>query len=353
MSRDLPGPAMSGGELADGRALMSFRDMTPETEIQIATRDGVLGLSVRDVQRWIHSTAPPNECMKFLLTCRLAGVNPFVGEAHLVSYGDRWSTIVDKSGWLRKAQEHPAYAGHEAGIVVQPHKPGDPKSWAGEPREIVGALMPPHCLLVGGWAKVYRHGTVVPTYAAVSMQEYNRAQGSWKSIPCTMIRKVALVQALRESGLIAPGWNDAAEMPAEPVMPGQPAWGRAMPDETIPARAIEVEFAKSSEDAGCPPDVVAAIHQAREALGLPEESDVWRDALSKRGVAHVADLSRFEGWALLTKLRGLMPGGIDQAAPPQATEIATPTLASEPAVSVAPEVINEFTRNPSKTKSQD
>lgn len=309
MSRDLPGPAMNGGELADGRALMSFRDMTPETEIQIATRDGVLGLSVRDVQRWIHPTAPPNECMKFLLTCRLAGVNPFVGEAHLVSYGDRWGTIIDKSGYLRRAQAHPAYDGHQAGIVVRPWD-ATSRKFTGPPIEIEGTIVPADHLLIGGWARVHRRDRRVATYASVSMQEYGKQQGTWKQIPCTMIRKTALVQALRESGLITPGWNDPAEMPCEPG----PVPMSAMREADIPP-ALDVAYV-AVQDASCPPDVLSGIHAAREALGIPEDSETWRAALAKRGVASLAELSPTEGWNLLSNLRSLLPGPIDDAAEP-------------------------------------
>lgn len=59
--------------------------------------------------------------------------------------------------------------------------------------------------IVGGWAKVYIKGYETPEYAAVSFEEYagrksnGELNSQWASKPATMIRKVALVQALREA----------------------------------------------------------------------------------------------------------------------------------------------------------
>ncbi|WP_269318659.1 RecT family recombinase [Caldicellulosiruptor bescii] len=59
--------------------------------------------------------------------------------------------------------------------------------------------------LVGGWAKVFRKDWAVPIEISVSLQEYIRKKKdgqptrSWREMPATMIRKVALVQALREA----------------------------------------------------------------------------------------------------------------------------------------------------------
>ena len=70
--------------------------------------------------------------------------------------------------------------------------------------------------IVGGWAKVYIKDYAQPIYAAAGFDEYagRKKDGSlnaqWASKPATMIRKVALVQALREAfpedfeGLYAP-----------------------------------------------------------------------------------------------------------------------------------------------------
>ena len=59
--------------------------------------------------------------------------------------------------------------------------------------------------LVGGWAKVFVKGYEVPIEAVVSFDEYvgttkdGTINSQWSKKPATMIRKVALVQALREA----------------------------------------------------------------------------------------------------------------------------------------------------------
>ena len=59
--------------------------------------------------------------------------------------------------------------------------------------------------LVGGWAEVYRKDYSHPIRVEVAFEEYARTtkdgklMNNWATMPATMIRKVALVQALREA----------------------------------------------------------------------------------------------------------------------------------------------------------
>lgn len=62
-----------------------------------------------------------------------------------------------------------------------------------------GALMLPGDTLVGGWARVYRKNFKVPVEIFVSRDEYDKKQSTWSAMPATMIRKTALVNALREA----------------------------------------------------------------------------------------------------------------------------------------------------------
>jgi hypothetical protein len=86
----------------------------------------------------------------------------------------------------------------------------------------VGTLILPGEKLVGGWAEVFRKDWQHPVEISVSYQEYEgktkngETTRQWARMPATMIRKVALVQALREA---FPdhfqGMYDAAEMNAQ------------------------------------------------------------------------------------------------------------------------------------------
>lgn len=287
--------------------IVPLRDLTPDTPVPIQTADGMFEISIRDVQRWLHPTAPPGEILKLLMVCKQSQVNPLLGEAHLVNHGSSWSVIIDKSGYLRRAQAHPMYGGLEGGIIVQPWDFAK-KVATGECREIDGAFLPPGHLVRGGWARVHRGDRPhIPTYVTVSMDEYNKGQALWKSIPCTMIRKVAIVQALRESGLIHSGWYDPAEITPEPHTPGGAVRiERAAvnsPSDVPPA--IEIEFERVA-DASCPPDLAVAIESARDALNIPANSHAWASALAKRGVSSVVELSAREATELLDRLNGMI-----------------------------------------------
>lgn len=139
------------------------------------------------------------EAMMFLSLCKFQKLNPFLREAYLIKYGNQPATIVTgKEAFLKRAVRNPNYAGHEAGIVVTVDETGDYI-------ERVGTIVLDGETLVGGWAKVYVKGWTVPLMVTVAFDEYcqRKSDGTpmsnWATKPSTMIRKVALVQALREA----------------------------------------------------------------------------------------------------------------------------------------------------------
>ena len=91
---------------------------------------------------------------------------------------------------MRRAYEHPDFDYLEAGIIVEEN---------GEIKDLVGSFRPPKAALQGGWAKVYKKGRDNPSEARVSLSEYTTGRSTWNTKPCTMIRKVAIVQAIREA----------------------------------------------------------------------------------------------------------------------------------------------------------
>ena len=68
-----------------------------------------------------------------------------------------------------------------------------------------GMITVPGETIIGGWAEVYRKDRSHSTRAEVSFEEYaarkkdGTLNSQWSKKPATMIRKVALVQALREA----------------------------------------------------------------------------------------------------------------------------------------------------------
>lgn len=310
--------------------IVAFRDFNADTPIPIVTGDTRLDLSVTFARKWLCPQAPEHEVLRLLLYCRNEGLDPFRKEAELVCYGGVWQIVVGKAGQLAKAQKHPAYNGFQAGIIVRPWD-AKTKQFTGPAREIEGAFLPPDHLLVGGWCKVWRKDRTVQVYAAIAASEYLKDQSTHKAMPCTMLRKTAIVQAFREAGLSHLGAYDVSELGSgsarEPIYP--PA--------AIPA-AIEREYDTLEPDAGiCPPDMLKRMLDILKALGVDRNGYQWRKALADRGVARECDLSEMQAREILSKLETLEPHPELEPEAAQRWEAAA-SLSTNPApVEVTPE----------------
>ena len=115
----------------------------------------------------------------FLALCKFQKLNPFLKEAYLIKYGTAPATIVTgKEAFLKRATRNPIYKGHRTGI------------------EDDGQV---------AWAEVYKEGFEVPIRVEVDFDEYvgkkrdGTVNAQWATKPKTMLKKVALVQALREA----------------------------------------------------------------------------------------------------------------------------------------------------------
>lgn len=186
------------------------------------------------------------EVMMYLTLCRYQHLNPFLKEVYLIKFGNNPATIVTgKDLFMKRANRNPNYAGKRAGIIVA-------NKQTGEIIEREGTVyIPDKEELIGGWAKVYIKGHENPEYASVSFNEYagrktgGELNNQWATKPATMIRKVALVQALREAfpedfgGLYSPeemgnAAEIVAEAPAAPIEIKEEA-PKAAPKDPAPA----------------------------------------------------------------------------------------------------------------------
>lgn len=138
------------------------------------------------------------EVVMFLNLCKFQKLNPFLREAYLIKYGNQPATLVTgKDAILKRAYRNENYAGNIAGIIVVGEN--------GEIERRTGTFKLPDEDLVGGWAKVFIKGYEQPIENEVSLDEYigktkdGEVNSQWQRKPATMIRKVALVQALREA----------------------------------------------------------------------------------------------------------------------------------------------------------
>lgn len=139
------------------------------------------------------------EVVMFMNLCRFQHLNPWLKEAYLIKYSqnDPAALVTGKDAFLKRAEGETNYDGFKAGIIVQD-----------EDGEVIyrdGSFKLPGESLVGGFAEVFRKDRDHSFRAEVSFEEYaaRKKDGSlnsqWSKKPTTMIRKVALVQALREA----------------------------------------------------------------------------------------------------------------------------------------------------------
>lgn len=131
------------------------------------------------------------EAVLFMNLCKYQKLNPFLNEAYLIKYGDKPAEMITgKEAFMKRAESHEMFDGFKAGLIIARDK---------EVIEVEGSFTIPGDTLLGGWCEIYRKDRKYPIVAKVSLEEYNKGQSTWKTMPKTMIRKVAIVQALREA----------------------------------------------------------------------------------------------------------------------------------------------------------
>lgn len=171
---------------------------SPSVPVEITGADGQhFTVSFGDVRNFICPKATDAECKIFLETCKQYHLNPFTKEAYLIHYDnkndDTASTIVlGKNCYLQMAERHPNYDGFEAGVIVR-------DTAVGEVIHREGSIVFDGEELLGGWAKVYRKDRTRSGYEEVKLSEYDTGKSLWNGKKATMIRKVALVHAMREA----------------------------------------------------------------------------------------------------------------------------------------------------------
>ena len=164
--------------------------------VRYEDRDGAqITLTPQDVAMYCASGGAQltqRDVVNFMATCKALGANPYLGDVYLVKYGSENASIMaGKNYYTRVAVSIPTYDGMAAGIVCVTQQ--------GEVAYRSGSLALPGDTCIGGWAEVHDKRWTHPVRAEVALEEYNSHRSLWKTKPLTMIRKVALVQALREA----------------------------------------------------------------------------------------------------------------------------------------------------------
>lgn len=162
-------------------------------------------LSPNTVRNYLVDSKEPittQEIVMFINLCKYQHLNPFLKEAYIIKFkGSPAQLITSKEAFMKRAENNEQYAGIKAGVIVVRNE------------EIVysnGAFILPTDQLVGGWADVYRNDRKEPHHVEISFDEFKKERydykthqkelnSTWKSMPATMIRKTAIVNALREA----------------------------------------------------------------------------------------------------------------------------------------------------------
>lgn len=171
-----------------------------------------------------------SEVLMFIELCKAQHLNPFIREAYLIKFGSSPANIVvGKDVFVKRAYRNPNYEGMRAGIVVAT-KDGDIK-------EREGSLKAPGEELIGGWCEVYVKDKKHPIKSIVSLEEYSKSQATWKQMPMVMIRKCAIVTALREAfPEDLQGMYDASEISSVP--------------DKLPEKEVKVGYATPGQKQG-------------------------------------------------------------------------------------------------------
>lgn len=136
------------------------------------------------------------EILQFISICKYQQLNPFLNEAYLVKFAnnrggdDTAQIIVSKEAFMKRAEGCAEYRGFRAGLILK------------RGTEVVyeeGEFMRDGDVLLGGWAEVHRSDRDFPIKSFVNLKDYDKGRSTWNAIKCTMIRKVALMHALREA----------------------------------------------------------------------------------------------------------------------------------------------------------
>ena len=212
------------------------------------------------------------EVVMFIKLCQSQGLNPFLREAYLIKYSDKApaTTVVGKDAFTRRASEMKECKGWKAGVCCMNQKTG-----AYVERE--GTVVLPNEKLVGGWCEVKMTRWEEPFKQTAMLDEYHQHNSMWNSKPATMIRKVAIVQALREAFPAQfQGMYDSSEIDTNGELP-----------ETV----IDVTPKAEPEDQSKLPIDGAKKKELAELMGDDEEKiDIAKKVVAGYGYESMKDI---------------------------------------------------------------
>lgn len=173
---------------------MNELEKTKETSVTFEANGEQVTLTPSMVKKFLangNNNITTQEIVMFINLCKYQHLNPFLNEAYIVKYKTNPAQLItSKEAFMKRAESHPQYNGFRAGCIVLRNN------------EVVytnGAFILSTDKLLGGWAEVSRKDRDIPVRVELSMKEFSKNQSTWRTMPATMIRKTAIVNALRET----------------------------------------------------------------------------------------------------------------------------------------------------------
>ena len=270
--------------------------------------DAEVKLSPSIVRKYLvkgQGSVDDQEVTMFLMLCRNQRLDPFLGEAHLIKYGSYPAAIVTgKETFVKRAERNPQFKGFRAGIIVLK------EDGAIDERE--GCFYLPDESIVGGWAEVYKAERETPYRQTVAFSEYAGTKNDgtlnrqWAGKPATMIRKVALVQALREafpedfSGLYdhTEMAQQIGDVSIDDPVPPRPE-KRVGPEVDASGKRVQPEKASAEELA----PIVSALRQKLDDAMLDQIISSEEHEKHTKAIDRHIKAGSFEGFAESTMAR--------------------------------------------------
>lgn len=172
------------------------QEISPNQETRIVkwatTYHGQVETTLGEVKARFCPKATDNEVAVFMAYCAAYSLNPYAKEVYLIKYqdGEQASIVIGKDAYIKHAQANEAFQSMQAGCIVT------------DSDEVLHrrlGMIHPGDKLIGGWALVVRSDRSEPSEIEVDLRNYDTDRFLWKTKKSDMIRKVALVQCLRES----------------------------------------------------------------------------------------------------------------------------------------------------------
>lgn len=153
---------------------------------------GLVEFTAQEVKDRLCPTIDDKELSFVMALCAAQKLNPFTKDVYIVKYGSSPAQIVtSKEVFTKRAQANPKFEGFQAGLTFLTQD--------GQIIQREGSMPIPGWSILGAWCKVYINGYREPMYDEVALAEYSTGKSNWAKMPGTMIRKVAICHALRES----------------------------------------------------------------------------------------------------------------------------------------------------------